>query len=61
MFTFHDCIREGRKPGSVNAGLSAAAPALAMALPRLMLFAAVPFACAASGVTIGGLPVSPEK
>jgi len=29
MFTFHDCIREGRKPGSVNAGLSAAAPALA--------------------------------
>src|SRR5262245_28320893 len=61
-FTFHDCIRPGRKLGSVKVGATeAAAPAPPIALPMLMLLVAVPDACAESGVTSGGLPVSPTK
>ncbi len=60
--TFQDCIRPGRKFGSVKVGADdVAAPAPLMALSSLMLLAAVPLACADSGVTIGGFPVSPVK
>src|SRR5215475_828378 len=58
---FHDCIRDGRKFGSVNVGASAAAPACVTAVSILMLLAAVPAAWPDSGFTTGGLPVSPVK
>src|SRR5881296_2158373 len=42
-FTFHDCIRLGRKFGSVNVGATlVAAPAPPIALSSLTLLAAVP-------------------
>src|SRR4051812_49615939 len=56
------CRRRGKNRGWVTVGAApAAAPALLMALSSLMLLAVVPFACADSGDTIGGLPVSPAK
>jgi hypothetical protein len=61
-FAFQDCIREGRKFGSVNAGdtlVAAVVPPIALSI--LMLLAAVPAAWPESGVTTGGLPVSPVK
>src|SRR5262245_43178867 len=58
---FHDCIRAGRKFGSVNAGFKAVPPAPPIALSSLMLLVAVPDACADNGVTSGGLPVMPVK
>src|SRR5215831_4708358 len=59
--TFHDCMRDGRKLGSVNDGASAAAPAEDTALSILMLLVVFPVAEADSGFTTGGLPVSPVK
>src|SRR5579862_4343751 len=61
MFTFHVCIRPGRKFGSVKDGASDAAPEALSALASLMLLVAVPEACPEIGVVSGGLHASPTK
>src|SRR2546422_239730 len=61
-FAFHVCMRDGWKLGFVVDGASVAAPdAPPIALSSRILLAAVPDACADSGVTSGGLPDSPVK